>query len=271
MMTPDTDRVGESPPSGAAARDRTSSDLPKIVIVSDIHGNLEALRALPTGYDELWVLGDLVNYGPQPAEVVDFVREKASLVVRGNHDDALGFDRDPRCSVMFRRYAEEVQRYTASVLNKEQKKYLADLPLFLKTQRAAWSFYLCHAIPSDPLYAYCSASSKTWPNECNEAGTDFLCVGHTHVQFFRQEGNRVVVNPGSIGQSKSGSPRATYAAWEGGSVVLHSYAYPVERTVERLRTMPVPREVQDFLIGVLETGVVPKSSTETVHVKNQGA
>jgi predicted phosphodiesterase len=255
-----------------AAGDERGPDVPpKIFIISDIHGNLEALRALPPGYDELWVLGDLVNYGPQPAEVIDFVREKASLVVRGNHDDALGFDRDPRCSRMFRRSAEEAQRYTASVLSKEQKKYLAELPLFLKTQRANWSFYLCHAIPSDPLYAYCSASSMTWPKECDEAGTDFLCVGHTHVQFFRQEGNRVVVNPGSIGQSKSGSPRATYAVWDNGSVVLHSYAYPVERTVELLKNMPVSREVQDFLIGLLETGVVPKSSTETVHVKNHGA
>lgn len=58
----------------------------KLVILSDIHGNHDALRALPEEYDELWVLGDLVNYGPQPKEVVADVMEKASLVVQGNHD-----------------------------------------------------------------------------------------------------------------------------------------------------------------------------------------
>ena len=46
----------------------------KIAIISDLHGNYEALRALPETYDELWVLGDLVNYGPEPGAVVDFVR-----------------------------------------------------------------------------------------------------------------------------------------------------------------------------------------------------
>jgi fructose-1,6-bisphosphatase len=76
------------PPNG---NKRRSGEPQKIVILSDIHGNYEALKALPEDYDELWVLGDLVNYGPQPSEVVEFVREKASLVVRGNHDDSVAF------------------------------------------------------------------------------------------------------------------------------------------------------------------------------------
>lgn len=58
----------------------------KIVIISDIHGNFDALSALPEVYDELWVLGDLVNYGPDPVAAVDFVRSKAAVVVCGNHD-----------------------------------------------------------------------------------------------------------------------------------------------------------------------------------------
>ena len=52
----------------------------KIAIISDLHGNLEALNALPQDYDELWVLGDLVNYGPNPSEVVDFIRQNAKVV-----------------------------------------------------------------------------------------------------------------------------------------------------------------------------------------------
>ena len=48
----------------------------KIAIISDLHGNLEALSSLPYDYDELWVLGDLVNYGPDPGPIVDCVRRE---------------------------------------------------------------------------------------------------------------------------------------------------------------------------------------------------
>ncbi len=56
------------------------------------------------------MLGELVNYGPNPVEVVEFVREKAAIVVCGNHDHAVGFDEDPRCSAAFRSMAEETRR-----------------------------------------------------------------------------------------------------------------------------------------------------------------
>ncbi len=82
----------------------------RIVIVSDLHANLEALAALDPAYDKLWVLGDLVNYGPDPVQVLDFVRRHAALVVRGNHDHSLGYDEDPRCSERFRSMAEQTRR-----------------------------------------------------------------------------------------------------------------------------------------------------------------
>ena len=89
----------------------------KILIISDIHGNFDALAALQETYDELWVLGDLVNYGPDPAAVIDFVRSKATVVVCGNHDYSIGFNQDPRCSARFREMAEATRRYTNSVLS----------------------------------------------------------------------------------------------------------------------------------------------------------
>ncbi len=67
--------------------------------------NFDALSALPESGDELWVLGDLVNYGPQPAEVVNFVRNHAAAVVRGNHDNAVGFNVDPRCTPRYHEMA----------------------------------------------------------------------------------------------------------------------------------------------------------------------
>jgi putative phosphoesterase len=245
---------------------RRPGDPPKIVIVSDIHGNYEALQALPEDYDELWVLGDLVNYGPQPGEVVEWVRARATLVIRGNHDDAVAFDRDPRCSPAFRRAAEETQRYSASVLSEKAKEYLADLPHYRWVRRGRWTFYLCHAVPSDPLYTYCVGDAGEWSEELAVAGTDFLLVGHTHIQFSLRAREQMVVNPGSIGQPKMGNPHPTYAVWENGAVTLHSYKYPVQKTVERLRSLPIEPAARKLLIDVLETGIAPKPNKERLHV-----
>jgi predicted phosphodiesterase len=89
-----------------AARIPTPGETVNILIISDVHGNAEALNALNDSYDELWVLGDLVTYGPEPAEIVRQLRQGASLIVRGNHDHAVGYDVDPRCSPKFRAMAE---------------------------------------------------------------------------------------------------------------------------------------------------------------------
>src|SRR6266508_3733397 len=101
----------------------------RILIISDLHGNMDAIRALPEDFDEMWVLGDLVTYGPGPAEVVDFVRRRATLVVRGNHDNAAGTHSDPRCSDAFRKMASATLAYTDSQLDDGQREYLENLPL----------------------------------------------------------------------------------------------------------------------------------------------
>jgi putative phosphoesterase len=228
----------------------------KIAIISDLHGNYEALRSLPDDYDELWVLGDLVNYGPEPGAVVDFVKRNSKVVVQGNHDHSIGFDVDPRCSARFRTTADVTRRYTASALDKEQKDFLRKLPLKLELNRANTSFYLCHAKPSNPLYSYCSEESDEWVKELNQVKADVLLVGHTHTPFIRKIGNKLVVNPGSLGQPKTGKPDACYAIWQDGVFRLKSYPYAVEKTVAQLKTLAFPQEVEKHLITVLRTGSV---------------
>jgi protein phosphatase len=126
---------------------------------------MEALSALTEPYDELWVLGDLVNYGPDPAAVVDFVRAHASLVVRGNHDDAVGFNRDPHCAAPFQRMAKETMDFTLSALSADQRQFLSMLPFVAKRTVDGTDFVLCHAAPSDPLYKYIPANSSEWEDE----------------------------------------------------------------------------------------------------------
>jgi len=229
----------------------------KIVIISDIHGNFDALSALPEIYDELWVLGDLVNYGPEPAAVIDFVRSKAAVVVSGNHDYSIGFNQDSRCSQRFTEMAEATRRYTNSVLSMEHKHYLRHLPRLVETQRDGTRFYLCHAVPSDPLFGYCPADSPRWPTEVEDLSADIVLVGHTHIPFVQSFGSLVVVNPGSLGQPKTGSPHACYAIWEDGKIELKSYSYPVERAVAKVQALPIQDVLRDELSAIVRTGKVP--------------
>ncbi len=226
----------------------------KIGIISDLHGNYEAIQSLRENYDELWVLGDLVNYGPDPGAVVDFVKANSSVVVRGNHDHSLGYDVDPRCGTRYQKMADVTRRYSASVLKKDQKEFLRQLPLKLELKRQDTSFYLCHAKPSDPLYGYCPEESEEWVKELGHVKADVLLVGHTHTPFIRQIGDRVVVNPGSLGQPKTGKSDACYAVWEDGSFSLKSFPYAVHETIGRLKALDFPQEVEKDLITVLQTG-----------------
>ncbi len=229
----------------------------KVLIVSDLHGNLEATRSLPTEHDELWVLGDLVNYGPNPSEVIEFVREHASFVVRGNHDDAIGYDRDPECSPPFRQLAEETGRFTMSVVTEQQREFLRRLPLSAGRDVDGLRFFACHAAPGDPLHEYRPADSDLWTKDAAKGFCDVLLAGHTHVPFCRSVGSRRVANPGSVGQSKQGGGRACYAIWEDGQLRLQSVEYAIEETVSKLRNMPVSSRVRDQLEVVLRTGSLP--------------
>ncbi len=226
----------------------------KIVIISDIHGNLDALTALPENFDELWVLGDLVNYGPDPCEVVDFVKANASVVIRGNHDHAVGFDEDPRCSMPFRGMADAMQEYTSSVLSESQKRFLRDLPLKAERELGGVRMSMCHAVPSDPLFAYCPPGSPRWESELEIAKADILLVGHTHLVFDRQFGGRRVINPGSLGQPKTGRPQACYAVWDDGSFEFRSFDYPFEKTIRKIDALSIPVSVKAGLAHVLRHG-----------------
>jgi putative phosphoesterase len=226
----------------------------KIVIISDIHGNFDALSALPEDCDELWVLGDLVNYGPQPGEVIEYVKEKASLVARGNHDQSVGYGEDPRCSPRFREMAEATQRFSDAVLTSEQKSYLRSLLPRIEVQRSQTRFFLCHATPSDPLFEYRQAASEKWAAECPKLKAEVIFVGHTHIPFTRSFKEQIVVNPGSLGQSKTGKPDARYAVWENGRLSLRSYRYPIDKTIQKIRLMPVSKKIQEELVSVLEAG-----------------
>lgn len=227
--------------------------LVKAVILSDIHGNFDALRSITETSDELWVLGDLVNYGPQPSEVIDFVRTHATVVISGNHDFAIGAGSDPQCSPAFREMARAMQDYTQSVLSQTDRAWLRGLPRTAERRIDGTRFLLCHATPCD-MFRYAPADAGFWAQKAAATDADVLLVGHTHLPFILDIGAQKVVNPGSVGQPKHGRPEACYAVWHDGKIELRSQPYDFEAAIARLLALPVDRNIADRLADVLRHG-----------------
>lgn len=232
----------------------------KFLIISDLHANWPALLAVVQSEQDLngiVCLGDIVNYGPHPMECITWVRDnvKPCWVVQGNHDRALGCDTGPRCSAPYRRLASEMQRYTRKQIDISARDYLTRLPTSATQLLAGAVFFLCHAAPTDPLYAYIKPDdTRRWVRECEFAAEpDFLLIGHTHLPLIRRLGRTTIVNPGSVGQPKDGDPRACYALWRDGDVTLHRVAYDV-RAVARDLTACASATVAQQLAQILLAG-----------------
>jgi putative phosphoesterase len=230
----------------------------RILIISDVHANSEALQALKEPYDYLLCLGDLVDYGPSPREALAFLQERASYVVRGNHDMAVGYHVDCQCVEPYRELSIATRDYMWQVLDEDHLAYLRRLPVNLTQELGGARFYLCHAAPSNNLYRYLPYDSPdaVWQDEAARVQADFILIGHTHQQFVKQVGQKTFVNPGSLGQPKGMGPVACYAIWEDGQVELKRMPYPFRETMARIDDTPLAPDIKEKLKMVLERGVL---------------
>lgn len=241
----------------------------QLLILSDIHANWPALHAVLAAEPQVngvICLGDIVNYGPHPVPCIDWVRDhaKPGWVVQGNHDRALGCDEGPRCSAPYRQLAADMQRFTRKQISPAAKHYLARLPTNATQSLGGVIFFLCHAVPTEPLYAYVApGDTKQWERECRFAGQpDFLLAGHTHLPMVHRIGRTTIVNPGSVGQPKNGDPRACYALWRDGEVDLRRATYDVRLTAGDLATCAPPRTARRLAEVLMTGGSLPQVGSE---------
>jgi putative phosphoesterase len=226
----------------------------RILIISDVHGNWDALRAvLGVPHDAIMFLGDAVHFGPQPHECIQALRERATWSVCGNHDHGAAFDVDCRAFGAWQSWDEATRAYTAEQLTADDLGHLRRLPIIQKVAVDETTFSLVHAAPTDPLYRYLppEAPDDELIPELTLADADIMLVGHTHVPMKRQLRQRVIVNPGSVGLPRLGSG-AQYAVWEDGEISLRSVSYDVSATVAQLRMLRLPADVFAGLAAVLE-------------------
>jgi len=227
----------------------------RLLIVSDLHANAVALERVSQDADAVVVLGDLVDYGPDPEAAIKWVREHATYAVRGNHDDAVASNGHTFARGSLAGVAEETASWTRSRLSQADLDYLGSLPLTTSFSFGGASFLAVHATPADPLHPYILPdASEHWSTELSLADAEWLLVGHTHLPFAAQFGSKTVVNPGSVGQPRDGLPLASYAVWEDGDVSLVRRQYDIAAVVQQLDTTDLSADARRRLATVLRTG-----------------
>ncbi|HZR39615.1 MAG TPA: metallophosphoesterase family protein [Ktedonobacteraceae bacterium] len=168
----------------------------RYAIFTDIHANLEALEAVLAKIDELaqeepidqiWFLGDLVGYGPNPNECIVKLRERTDVIIAGNHDwAAVGkIDLDE-----FSEAARISAQWTAERLTEEHRTFLANLPERIEIEECL----LVHGSPYGPLWEY--LTSEVLAERSFQCFTNRYClVGHTHVPVIFQQPDEVANAP----------------------------------------------------------------------------
>jgi predicted phosphodiesterase len=243
----------------------------RALVLFDIHGSIDALSAVEAEVlrgshhiDEIWVLGDLVDYGPAPQDVIAWVRRSATRVVRGNHDHAMGTGEDCRSSPLYHDLSVATRTYFRNRLPAEDIAYLAGLPLLSSvTWRPDRDVLLVHATPRDPLFEYIPIDSPvaTWRAALEPVNSpEHVMVGHTHDQFMRQAGSTTVVNPGSVGLPKDGDPRAAFAIFDNGRIELWRVAYDTDAAAARLAALPLSPEHRHQLTYLIRHARLPETS-----------
>jgi putative phosphoesterase len=230
----------------------------RVLVVSDIHGNIEALRAVAAAepdVDQVICLGDIVDYGPHPDATVAWVRARAFASVRGNHDHAVAFDVDCGSAPPFRRLAVETRRKTASMMDADALAFLRGLPARRTIAADGRRLELLHAAPRDPLFQYLPGTRVAeWKEAAADIEAELILVGHTHLPVIVELGGKRLVNPGSVGLPHGRDPRACYAVIEDGEPVLKRVSYDVERTVADLKSCGLPEDVVQSLESLYRGG-----------------
>ncbi len=232
-------------------------------VISDIHGNLEALDAVLAdiearetgsgGKRPVLFLGDAAGYGPNPNECIEKIRKVIFHGIAGNHDRAAtgqtGISN-------FNLYAQESIRWTTGILSPENKAFLEGLPLVCQMEEEG--LFLVHGSPYEPekwhYLLYFSQASVNF-----EHFEEKVClIGHSHLPFVMERspsgqliayrdgadldkaGCRYIINAGSVGQPRDGDPRACYLLLSGARAEFVRVSYDIEATQQKMRAAGLP-------------------------------
>jgi len=240
----------------------------KIALISDVHGNLEALETVlrdieKQGAEKIHFLGDAVGYGCNPNECVKLINRHCDIKLLGNHDfAAMGLESTEN----FNQLAKASMNWTQTKLKPKSIRILADFEM----ESVFLDYYLVHSSPTEPEKWRYILSIDQARQHFDSFGQSFCFVGHSHsptyfecnpenqiAQHFKAdlecgEGCRYIINIGSVGQPRDNDPRACYVIvnTDTNSINYRRVEYDINKTQEKMRKAKLP----DFLIERLAVG-----------------
>ena len=232
----------------------------KVLLLADIHSNWPALEAVieAESFDVCFVAGDLVDYGADPMPCVDWCRQNARAVIRGNHDHAVAQRITPRDGSGFRALTAATRPLHWEQISPRRLKYLGRLPVTryerIEFAGHAKTVHLVHGTPRDPLDEYLRNDPDAWAERVEEVDPGYVVVGHTHEPMRIDLDRHTVINPGSVGQPRDGIPGAAYAVIERGKLDFRRVGYDFDRVVRGLRQAGVADAAVELTAEVLRTG-----------------
>jgi putative phosphoesterase len=215
----------------------------KIGLVSDIHGNYEALKAVLSeldriGVDEIYCLGDVVGYYSQVNEVCDELIARDVRCVMGNHDWYMASGTScPRS-----RSVNDCLAYQRKVITQRNLDWVRGFPV----QRTVGHLRMVHGGWADPIDEYLEPSREYFTGI---EGKVFVS-GHTHLQTLKVYPGKTYCNPGSVGQPRDNDPRAAFAVYDNGMISLHRTDYDMQTVFDLMQQAGF----NDYYYGCLKTG-----------------
>ena len=222
----------------------------RYVLISDIHGNLEALQAVLNFAAnlepfQLYCLGDTVGYGANPSECLEAMQREANLILAGNHDLAVA---GVIAMNDFNPMAQAAVDWTRHALNEDQLEDLANLPLVY----IDGDYCFTHATPIEPMGFGYVRTLEDVSEVLSSIGQRFCFVGHTHLpvlvrmnqkkgqleivrenQVRIEDGFRYFVNVGSIGQPRDSNPDACMVILDEEAETLEFLRVPYDITASQ--------------------------------------
>lgn len=232
----------------------------KIAIISDIHANIYALQAVLEDItrqkvDQIYCTGDLVGYAPFPNEVIETIQNQQIPAVMGNYDDAVGNMRFI-CGCDYKNEAaqalgEESIRWTKEHTSEINKEFLSKLPAKISFKNSGYNVLLVHGSPNKlNEYLYEDLPVEYLNKLMEDSKTDILVCGHTHKPFYKVINGRHLINAGSVGKPKHGSPQATYVIITLGkhiNVELRRADYDFEKTAQAIENSSLPNQFAEMI------------------------
>lgn len=214
-----------------------------IAIISDIHGNYEALTEVlksidKMGITDIYCLGDVVGYYSQINECCEELQKRNIKCVMGNHDwymVAKSFC--PRSNSV-----NDCMKYQREIITKENLEWLSTFPVF----RQMGELSMVHGGWCDPIDEYLEPTAEYF----ERVGGKYFLSGHVHIQRIKNFGDKIYCNPGSVGQPRDSDNRAAFATFNGQDFQL----YRVEYNIDKVGELMEKAGFSGYYYGCLKTG-----------------